>query len=44
MRATMRVVSACCISLLGIAASSLFATVDAETQVLAKDLNGTTAD
>jgi hypothetical protein len=39
MRATIGVVSACCISLLGIAASSLFATVDAETQVLAKDLN-----
>jgi hypothetical protein len=39
MRATTRVVSACCIALLGIAASSLFATVDAETQVLAKDLN-----
>lgn len=36
----MRVVSACCISLLGIAASRLFATVDADTQVLAKDLNG----
>jgi hypothetical protein len=35
----MRVVSACCITLLGIAVSSLFATVDAETQVLAKDLN-----
>jgi hypothetical protein len=35
----MRVVSACYITLLGIAASSPFATVDAETQVLAKDLN-----
>jgi hypothetical protein len=39
MRATIGVVSACCITLFGIAASSLFATVDAETQVLAKDLN-----
>ena len=39
MRATMRVVSACCITLFGIAASGLFATVAAETQVLAKDLN-----
>jgi hypothetical protein len=39
MRATIGVVSACCITLLAIAASSLFASVDAETQVLAKDLN-----
>ena len=39
MRAIRGVVSAGCITLLGIAASSLFATVDAETQVLAKDLN-----
>ncbi len=39
MRATIRFVSACCLTLLGIAASSLFATVDAEPQVLAKDLN-----
>jgi len=39
MRAPMGVVSTCCIALLGIAASSPFTTVDAETQVLAKDLN-----
>jgi hypothetical protein len=39
MRATTRFASACCVALFGIAASSLFATVHAETQVLAKDLN-----
>jgi hypothetical protein len=39
----MRVVSACCITLLGSAASSLSAAVDAETQVLAKDLNAARA-
>jgi hypothetical protein len=39
MRATLRVVSVCCISLLAIAASSLCTTVDAETPILAKDLN-----
>jgi hypothetical protein len=39
MKATIRVVSACCITLLGIAASGLCAAVDAEPQVLAKDLN-----
>jgi hypothetical protein len=39
MRATTGFVSACCIALFGIAASSLSAAVDADTQVLAKDLN-----
>jgi hypothetical protein len=39
MRATLAVVSACCISWLGIAASSAVAAADAEAQVLAKDLN-----
>ncbi len=39
MKASKGVVSACCIALFGIAASSLFTTVDAETQVFAKDLN-----
>jgi len=39
MRATIGVAPACCIALFGIAASSLSAAVDAETQVLAKDLN-----
>jgi hypothetical protein len=39
----MRVILACCITLLGIAASSLFAAVDAEPQVLAKDLNAARA-
>jgi hypothetical protein len=39
MRATTGFASACCVALFGIAASSLFATVHAETQVLAKDLN-----
>ena len=39
MRATTRFASACFVALFGIAASSLSAAVDAETQVLAKDLN-----
>jgi hypothetical protein len=39
MRATTGFVSACCIALFSIAASSLSAAVDADTQVLAKDLN-----
>jgi hypothetical protein len=39
MRATTGFVSACCISVFGIAASSPSAAVDAEPQVLAKDLN-----
>jgi hypothetical protein len=39
MRATTGFVSTCCIALFGIAASSLSGTVDADTQVLAKDLN-----
>ena len=39
MKATTGFVSACCITLFGITASSLSAAVDAETQVLAKDLN-----
>jgi hypothetical protein len=39
MRATTGFVSACCITLLGIAASSPSAAVNAETQVLAKDLD-----
>jgi hypothetical protein len=39
MRATIGVASACCITLLGIAASSLSAAGEAEPQVLAKDLN-----
>jgi hypothetical protein len=43
MRATTGIVSACCIALFGIAASSLSAAVDAETQVLAKDLNAARA-
>ena len=43
MRATTGFVSACCIALFGIAASSLSAAVDAETQVLAKDLNAARA-
>jgi hypothetical protein len=43
MRATTGFVSACCIALFGIAASSLSAAVDAESQVLAKDLNAARA-
>jgi hypothetical protein len=43
MRATTGFVPACCIALFGIAASSLSAAVDAETQVLAKDLNAARA-
>jgi hypothetical protein len=43
MRATTGIVSACCIALFGIAASSPSAAVDAETQVLAKDLNAARA-
>jgi hypothetical protein len=39
MRAATGFVSACCAALFGIAASSLSASVDAETQVLAKDLD-----
>jgi hypothetical protein len=39
MRATTGFASACCVALFGVAASSLSAAVDAETQVLAKDLN-----
>jgi hypothetical protein len=39
MRATTGFVSACCIALFGVAASSLSAAVHADTQVLAKDLN-----
>ena len=39
MRATTGFASACCVALFGIAASSLPAVVDADTQVLAKDLN-----
>lgn len=39
MSVTLRLASACCATLLGIAASGLFATVQAEPQVLAKDLN-----
>jgi hypothetical protein len=39
MRAATGFVTACCVALFGIAASSLCASVDAETQVLAKDLN-----
>jgi hypothetical protein len=39
MRATTGFASACCVALFGIAASSLSAAIDAETQVLAKDLN-----
>ena len=39
MKAAVGVVSACCITLFGFAASSLVTTVDAEPRVLAKDLN-----
>ena len=39
MRATTGFASACCVALFGIAASSLSASVHAETQVLARDLN-----
>jgi hypothetical protein len=39
MKATTGFVSACCIALVGIAASLRFAEVDADTQVVAKDLN-----
>jgi hypothetical protein len=39
MRVTTGFVSACCIALFGITASSVSAAVDADTQVLAKDLN-----
>jgi hypothetical protein len=39
MRATTRSISACCIALFGVGASTLSAAVDADTQVLAKDLN-----
>jgi hypothetical protein len=39
MRSTTGFVSACCIALFGIAASSQSVAVDAEPQVLAKDLN-----
>jgi hypothetical protein len=43
MRATKAFASACCVALFGIAASSSSAAVDAETQVLAKDLNAARA-
>jgi hypothetical protein len=39
MRATTGFVSVCCVALFGIAASSVSAGVDAQTRVLAKDLN-----
>jgi hypothetical protein len=39
MRATTGFAAACCVALFGAAASCLSAAVDAETQVLAKDLN-----
>ena len=39
MRATRGFVPACCLALFGLSASSLSAAADAETQVLAKDLN-----
>jgi hypothetical protein len=39
MRATVGVILSCCIALLGFAPSNLFAADDAETAVLAKDLN-----